>query len=254
MTMKKLLKYCLNYLGFALVKKSTLLKFSSGQILAKNQINSFDLANARGNLNLGLEERLKKENKLKWLEVGTGGRRDNGFDCIDIIDFSEDEKPNNYHKLNIVTCSDDELMELGKYDFVRMQHVFEHFTPEDGLLVLNKLAGILNDDGYILVSCPDIDIVIDSYLSGSVASLNGQWGLERFDRSAPDSFIFSIFTHSVLSEPHLWCYNAAGLMYQFERSGKYKNVEILDLANSKSSIPFTHNRPQQDVVLLAQRR
>lgn len=252
--MKKILQGILNKLGYVVIKKTVLDNSASSTGMKSLQLSNYDMANARGNTHAGLEDILKKQGKLKWLEVGTGGRQDQGFDYIDIIDFPPEKTPQNYRKINIITCSEEEIRALGKYDFIRMQHVFEHFTPEEGLTVLKNCSEILNEDGYLLISCPDIDIVINSYQHNNIQKLNGGWGIERFDQNAPDSFYFSIFTHSVLSEPHLWCYNAEGLSYQLGRSGKYKNIEILGLDNTKSAIPFTHNRPQQDVVILAQRK
>lgn len=247
--MKQLIEKLLGKLGYILISKHQLLKPTG-----TTHLTAYDSANARGKAGLGLDHLLKSTHQLKWLEVGTGGNNQDGFDKIDIIDFPEGKEPANYKKLNIVQCSDDELSKLGTYNFVRMQHVFEHFTPEDGLKVLNNCSKILEKDGYILISCPDIDKVIQHYLNGTIRALNGSWGIERIGEGAPDSFYFSIFCHSVLHEPHLWCYNAEGIVYQLNRSGQYHHIEVLDLANQKSAIPFTHNRPEQDVVVIAQKK
>lgn len=252
--MKKILKSILNKFGYIIIKKDILKSNLSVGLLKKYNLSDYDLANARGAAHLGLENLLKEQNKLKWLDVGSGGRADDGFNYIDIVDFPIGKEPKNYVKFNIVTCTPEELKSLGKYDFIRMQHVFEHFTPEDGLRVLNNCAEILNVDGYLLLSCPDIDIVINSYQNGSIRKLNGNWGVERFDDKAPDSFYFSIFTHSILKEPHLWCYNSEGLIYQIETAGRFKNIERLELSDDRSCIPFTHNRPSQDIVVLAQKK
>lgn len=243
--MKKVIDYFLSQMGFVLIRKRSLLQPEKLKTL-----NSYDLANARGKVGGGLEEELRMNNRLKWLEVGTGQNDSDGFDKIDIIDFPIGAAPSNYRKLDIVNCTDEELETLGQYDLVRMQHVFEHFTPEDGLRVLTNCSKLLKKGGYILISCPDIDIVIDYYLKGNIRKLNGNWGLDRIGENAPDSFYFSIFTHSVQHESHLWCYNSEGLVHQLEKSGKFCNIEVLGLGHSKASIPFTHNRPEQDVVVL----
>lgn len=245
--MKKIVERLFSALGYILIKRS---KLENGTL----NISKFDASNARGKAHLGLEKILKKEEKNKWLEVGTGGRKDVGFDYIDIIDFPPGQIPSNYKRLDIINCTAAELQSVGKYDFIRMQHVFEHFTPEDGLKVLHNCSLILNPGGYILISCPDIDKVIMYYLNGNIKRLIGTWGTERFGENAPDSFYFSIFTHSVLHEPHMWCYNADGIIYQLETSKQFTNIEILDLENYKSAIPFTHNRPTQDVTVIAQKK
>jgi SAM-dependent methyltransferase len=247
--MKKIIDNLLSKFGYVLISKHNLL--NSATI---NGIGKYDLANAKGKASLGLEQMLKGNKMLRWIEVGAGGKNYDGFDKIDIIDFPEGTAPGNYKKLDIINCSNEELKRLGEYDFLRMQHVFEHFTPEDGLKALDNCSKILKKGGYILISCPDIDIVIDHYKKGTIKALNGSWGVERIGENAPDSFYFSIFCHSVLHEPHLWCYNAEGLIYQLNRSGHFTNIEVLELDNLKSAIPFTHNRADQDVVILAQKK
>lgn len=247
--LKKILEKILNRFGYVLIHKYDLINNTK-----ISGVNDRDLANARGKLGLGLENLLKENGQLRWLEVGTGGKNYDGFDKIDIIDFPADVAPSNYKKLDIINCTDEELLQLGKYDFVRMQHVFEHFTIEDGLKVLTNCSKVLKSGGYILISCPDIDIVIDHYLKGTIKQLNGSWGLGRIGENAPDSFYLSIFLYSELHEPHLWSYNAEGLVRQLERAGCFENIEVLDLSNTKASIPFTHNRSDQDVVVIAQRK
>ena len=247
--MKAIIEKVLGRFGYVLIHKREIIEGRS----IKN-ISKYDLGNARGKAGAGLEQLLRSTNQLRWLEVGTGGNNAEGFDKIDIIDFPPGEAPSNYRKLNIVSCTNKELEEFTDYDLVRMQHVFEHFTPEDGKQVLINCSKMLKKGGYILISCPDIDIVIDHYLKGSIKKLNGSWGVDRIGESAPDSFYFSIFCHSVLHEPHLWCYNSEGLVYQLEQTGLFEEIEVLDLTNPKSAIPFPHNRPDQDVVVLARRK
>ncbi len=247
--MKRILDRFLNILGYVIVKKETL-----SANLKNDKYEKYDLANARGKINLGLENILLKNNQFKWLEIGTGGRTDNGFDYIDIIEFPIGKVPKNYKRLDIVKCTDQEIDDLGKYDFIRMQHVFEHFAPEDGLIVLKNCSKILNPGGVLLISCPDIDKGIEHYRNGTIKQLNGDWGTERFGSDAPDSFYFSIFTHSVLHEPHLWCYNAEGIGYQLKRTNEFDNIEVIDLDNYKSAIPFTHNRPHTDVTVIANKK
>jgi predicted SAM-dependent methyltransferase len=247
--MKKIIEKLLDRLGYVAIKKSSL---KSGEEI--KGISKRTMAYARGKSDLGLMETLRQNNQLRWLEVGTGGRDFDGFDKIDIIDFPPGTAPSNYKKLDIINCTDEELKGLGTYDLVRMQHVFEHFTPEDGLKVLHNCSKVLKKGGYILISVPDIDIIIDRYKNGTIRQLPGNWGHDRIGDNAPDSFFLCIFLYSVLSEPHLWSYNAEGLVHQLQKTGSFENIEVLDFGNPKSSTPFTHNRPDEDVVVLAQRK
>ncbi len=247
--MKFLLNKLLQSFGYVLLKKQEL---KSGKPI--EGITKYDHANARGKAGWGLDTELRNAGKTAWLEIGTGGRDDDGFIKVDILDFPEGQTPANYRKLDIINAKDEELTALGSFDLIRMQHVFEHFTPEDGLKVLNNCSKLLKPDGYIIVSTPNIDIVIDHYLKGNIREINNGWGKERIGEDAPDSFVFSIFTHSVLSEPHMWCYNGEGLVHQFKKTGMYKDITVLNMDHPLASIPFTHNRPAEDVVVLARKK
>ncbi len=247
--MKSLLNKLLHSFGYVLLKKQEL---KSGQAI--QGLTKYDHANARGKAGWGLDTELRNAGKTAWLEIGTGGRDDDGFVKVDILDFPEGQTPANYRKLDIVNATDIELAALGSFDLIRLQHVFEHFTPENGLKVLMNCSKLLKTDGYLLVSTPDIDIVIDHYKNGSIREINNGWGKERIGEDAPDSFVFSIFTHSVLSEPHMWCYNGEGLVHQFKKTGMFKDITVLSMEHPLASIPFTHNRPAEDVVVLARKK
>ena len=160
---------------------------------------------------------MRNAGKTAWLEIGTGGRDDDGFIKIDILDFPEGQAPANYRKLDIINAKNEDLTALGSFDLIRMQHVFEHFTPEDGLKVLNNCSKLLKPDGYILVSTPNIDIVIDHYLKGTIREINNGWGKERIGENAPDSFVFSIFTHSLFARGSA-VFHTSGQSYQSPHS------------------------------------
>ena len=132
-----------------------------------------------------------------------------------------------------------------------MQHVFEHFSPEDGLTVLNNCASLLNPEGYLLISTPDLKKYIGFYLTDQIRN-NYEWALNRIKKESPNSFYFSVFTHSVKHERHEWCYDAEGLIYQINRTKKFKNIKEITLTDELANIPFTHNRPNEDVCVLAQ--
>ncbi len=247
--MKSVFNKLLQSFGYVLLKKQELKLGQAIQGLTK-----YDQANARGKAGWGLDAELRKEGKTDWLEIGTGGRDDDGFMKIDIIDYPEGQAPANYRKLDIVNAKEEDLHALGSFDLIRLQHVFEHFTPENGLNVLINCCKLLKTDGYLLVSTPDIDIVIDHYKKGTIREMNNGWGKERIGDKAPDSFVFSIFTHSILSEPHMWCYNGEGLVHQFKKTGMFKDITVLSMDHPLASIPFTHKRPAEDVVVLARKK
>src|ERR1700691_4623626 len=75
----------------------------------------------------GLRQYLVENNKRRWLEIGCGGTLADDFYYIDIfpegiVDRSFRDK---YSRLDITNASAEELEKLGKFDLIRMQHVFE---------------------------------------------------------------------------------------------------------------------------------
>ena len=187
----------------------------------------------------------------RWLDIGCGGNFENDFFYLD--NFPEDtiKDRQKYFRVDIVNMNDDEADRIGKFDLVRLQHVFEHFTPEEGIRVLGNCAKLLNPDGYILISTPDLKKYVHMYLSGKIKE-NFPWALTRIEKNSPDSFYFSVFAHSVLHEQHKWCYDIEGLIYQMNATGKFKNITELRITDELAASPFTHNRPHEDVCVLAQ--
>jgi predicted SAM-dependent methyltransferase len=203
-----------------------------------------------------LKNLLISENKLRWLDIGSSIRVSEGFYFTDTYPVSKapKEMQDRYFQLDIIKACPDDLALLGKFDLIRMQHVFEHFSMEDGLDILDKCHDMLNDEGYLLISVPDLKIYVKNYLKRSLHTMSyREWALRRIPAEAPQSFYFSIFTHSMPYEAHLWCYDEEGLKYQLSRKGKFRNIKRLSLFDPLSEIPFTHNRPDEDLCILAQR-
>lgn len=249
--MKKYITQFLDKLGILLITKRKLGKYQVANIEKEYPIleNKVDFLKAQSNG--GLKEKLLKDNKTKWLEIGCGGTFDDNFTYIDLFPDTLVSKKGRYFRLDIVNTTDEALEKLGKFDLIRMQHVFEHFTPEDGRRVLENCAKLLNKNGYILISTPDLKKYIGFYLSGQIKD-NFEWALNRIPKDSPNSFYFSIFSHSLLHEKHEWCYDAEGLEFQLNFSKKFKNIQEINLSDELANVPFTHNRPNEDVCVIAQ--
>jgi predicted SAM-dependent methyltransferase len=141
---------------------------------------------------------------------------------------------------------------LGKFDLIRMQHVFEHFSYEEGRQVLKNCAKLLEKNGVILITVPDLRIHIRHYLKGTYKKWGFRWWAHnRIPEDSPNSFYFSIYTHSMPHEQHKWCYDFDGLRYQLEACGEFKNIRQLRATHALASSPFTHNRPEEDVCAIA---
>lgn len=206
-----------------------------------------------------LKALLLRENKLRWMDMGSSINYNDGFIFADTYP-KEDAAPeirDRYIQMNATkNFTDEELKPFGKFDFIRMQHVFEHFTPEDSATVLKNCHRLLNDDGYLLISVPDLKIHVDRYRRAcmDVSWVFPEWAHTRIPKGAPQSYYFSIFTHSVLYQSHLWCYDEEGLIYNLEQSGLFKDVRRISVFDKLAEIPFTHNRPHEDLCVLARKR
>lgn len=204
---------------------------------------------------MNLKELLQQENKLRWLDVGCGGNFEKGFYYLDvfpegILDPAIQKK---YFRADILNLSDEIIESIGKFDFVRLQHTFEHFTLEEGQKCLDNCAKLMSKGAYILITTPDLRIHIKKYLENNYKDWKGfgWWAHQRIAKDAPSSFYFSIFAHSMTYESHKWCYDSEGLIYQLDRSDKFKNIRELKYTNSLALDPFTHNRPEEDVCVIA---
>lgn len=207
--------------------------------------------------NKSLKGVLLSSNRLRWLDLGSSSSFNEGFYFADLHPPSDipETMRDKYFRLNILKPDEDELKRIGKFDLIRMQHVFEHFSMEDGLKVLERCSDLLDHNGYLLITVPDLRIFVTRYRCRNLQSMLGfkEWALTRIPADSPESFFFSIFTHSVPNQQHLWCYDEEGLKFQLSRTGKFKNIRRISLFNSLSDIPFTHNRPDEDLCILAQK-
>lgn len=205
-----------------------------------------------------LKDKLVKENRLRWLDLGSSTSYNDGFYFSDIL--PEDQIPetmrDRYMFWNAIDpLTEDDKQRIGKLDLIRMQHVFEHFSPEDGEKVLKHAFELLNPGGYLLITVPNLKEYIRRYRRGALNYywMFAEWAHTRIPENAPQSFYFSIFSHSVPHQAHLWCYDKKGLDYQIRKSVNPNSIEFISVFNNKANIPFTHNRPLEDLCVLIQK-
>ena len=241
----------LNKLGFIVFTKKTIRSYKVAQLESLHP-----MLNGKGNFlkaqnSGGLRQKLIAERKTRWLEIGCGGTFDDYFTYVDLFPETVVTQKGRYFRMDMVHATDAALERLGKFDLIRMQHVFEHFTPEAGRTVLDNCAKLLNPGGYVLISTPDLKKYIDFYQTGQIRE-DYDWALNRIPKDSPNSFYFSIFSHSLPFEKHEWCYDAEGLIYQLRQSGRFTGIREISLDDELANIPFTHNRPSEDVCVVGQ--
>tara|TARA_B110001452_G_scaffold192747_1_gene162743 strand:+ start:416 stop:1117 length:702 start_codon:yes stop_codon:yes gene_type:complete len=202
-----------------------------------------------------LEKYLLESKKLNWLDIGSSSNKSNlNFNFCDLYFVEEciPEFRDKYFQIDITKDINDN-QNFNKYDFIRMQHVFEHFTFEEADLVLKNCSKLLKKGGILLITVPDLDIMINLYKKNlfkeNIKFYN--WATKRIKKEASPSDFFSIFTHSHLHQEHKWCYNKNGLFEKIKLSGLFEPPKKINLFDSYCSIPFTHNRPEEDLCVLA---
>ncbi|MDP2631037.1 MAG: hypothetical protein Q8P56_06570 [Candidatus Uhrbacteria bacterium] len=206
---------------------------------------------------MNLRQTLIAEDKTAWLDIGCNKNFEPGFTCLDRWPKSSipSAQRKSYIQFDIASGSRADWKRLGKYHLVRMQHVLEHFEYESGIRLIKNIGDILEPKGFLLITVPDLQIFIQRYQSSTFTKwkLFSQWAQKRIPKDAPPSFYFSIFTHSLPKTPHKWCYDFAGVRYILQKTRQYSSIKLLPLSNRLSSIPFTHNRPEEDLCVLAQK-
>ncbi|NUM25895.1 MAG: class I SAM-dependent methyltransferase [Candidatus Buchananbacteria bacterium] len=205
-----------------------------------------------------MKEQLLVSKKIRWLDVGCGDRFEDGFHYLDLFSIHEvpEEFKDRYTQADIAHLSDETVAALGTFDFIRLQHVFEHLSMEEGQRCLENCAKLLNPGGYILITVPDLRVHIQKYLANSYSELKGfsWWAHHRIPKDAPASFYFSIFAHSLPHEAHKWCYDLEGLLYQLKRAKQFVAIRQLAVDDPLSVEPFTHNRIKEDLCVIARKK
>ncbi len=192
------------------------------------------------------------------MDIGNGGNFEEGFYYLDVLQLNAEhnDMASKYFMKDILKLSVDDIVEMGKFDYIRMQHFFEHLTLEEGQIALKNISKLLKPAGIITISTPDLRIHIKKYLNDGYKGWEGfkWWTNKRISEDAPNSYYFSIFAYSMPWEQHKWCYDYEGLEYQLKTSGKFRDVKELKLADQLANIPFTHNRPEEDVCIIATKK
>lgn len=210
-----------------------------------------------------LRAKLLREGRSAWADIGNSvfveGFVSLGLTDPAVVAGAGDVAPLDwYMQLDILDAERVALLK-GKFDLVRMQHVLEHFTPQEAPRVVQNAASLLKENGILLCTVPDLDVHMRAYRQ------NYAWGQSyrdlaraRINRDPSPADTFSMFCHlfgyavpDVPGLAHKWCYDATSLRALLETSGCFEKVTRLTLSNPLSEFPFTHNRPLEDLCFLS---
>lgn len=169
-----------------------------------------------------LRRRLISEGKTRWLDLGSSSHSDD-FYCFNlqpIEEIPEHFRARYYHG-DILKMTQETYCRMGRFDLVRMQHVFEHFSLEESQCVLEACSNLLNPGGYLLISVPDLVVHIQSYLDGyKLMRPFVDFARVRIPKGAPASFLFGLHVHQGgyaakinLGDAHNWLYDYDGLRF-----------------------------------------
>lgn len=215
---------------------------------------------------MNLKEKLMQEGRTRWLDIGSAENFEEGFHYMDILSLKsyKTESIENvevlysdrYFEKDIRSLSDEEADDIGKFDYIRMQHLLEHLTYEEGQNALENSAKLLKKGGVITISVPNLKVHIQKYLNDEYKNWKGfqWWAHKRIPKDAPKSFYFSIFAHSMSWEKHKWCYDYEGLEFQLKKTKQFKDIRELKASDELANVPFTHNRPEEDVCVIATKK
>ena len=201
---------------------------------------------------------LRSQNKTRWLDMGASDSFSEGFLFADLYPSEEanEKLKDRYFQFDAtVKHTEGKLLSMGKFDLIRMQHVLEHLPIEALPQAFENFSNLMGDNAWILITVPDLRKMTKMYLRGALdtPSAFSEWAETRITKGSPQSYYFSIFTHSVPYQAHHWCFDEEGLCFAMERSGLFKNIKVLGVFSQLADVPFTHNRPGEDLCVIAQK-
>lgn len=122
-----------------------------------------------------------KEKKPIKLEIGSGKKKGvNGWLTLDMVEGSDI-----YWDLSLGLPFPDESIEK-----IYSSHVFEHFSYEDGQLLLEECHRVLVPDGEFSISVPNAKIYIEAYMNSDSLDENKYFGYKpAFNNSSKIDYV-----------------------------------------------------------------
>ena len=124
-------------------------------------------------------------------------------------------------------------LDSNEFDYIFSEHMIEHISYQDGLLMLQECFRVLKEGGKIRISTPDLKFLIDLYKTNKLPLQKKyiQWATENFIKDAPyfdDTFVINNF---VRDWGHQFIYDEKTLRSSIEMAG-FKGTKVYPVNHS----------------------
>lgn len=166
------------------------------------------------------------KHEIRKLHIGCGENTHSGWLNSDFFPYSD----NILH----LDATDTFPFENDMFEYVFSEHMIEHVSYSNGLVMLSECHRILKNNGKIRISTPDLQFLIDLYRD-SKSELQMEyikWATDNFIKNAPyydDTFVINNF---VRDWGHLFIYDEKTLRSSLEKAGFTKIIRY-DLNESR---------------------
>lgn len=141
--------------------------------------------------------------RTRQLEVGSGGKRREGWITLDLVPGADLLWSLNW-RLPFADAS---------LDRVFCEHVLEHFSIHQAKHVLNEIRRVLRPGGQLLISVPDLDVFL-------AASARGDASLATFRPALASARPADILNYIFyMGGEHRFMYNFDNLRYHLQQQG-----------------------------------
>ncbi|WP_310484194.1 methyltransferase domain-containing protein [Chamaesiphon sp. VAR_48_metabat_403] len=166
-----------------------------------------------------------QENEIRKLHIGCGGNMLPGWLNSDLKPFS----PNIFN----LDATKPFPLENDRFDCVFSEHMIEHISYADGLLMLTSCFHALKPQGKIRISTPNLPFLIDLYKEGKSSQQHEyiKWATHEFVPHVDayhDTFVINNF---VRDWGHQFIYDEKTLRLSLERAG-FTNIVKCNLNDS----------------------
>jgi len=127
-------------------------------------------------------------------------------------------------------------IEDGQFDFVFSEHMIEHITHAQGLLMLSECFRVLKPGGVIRLSTPDLQFLVNLYRKekSSIEEAYIEWAVEAIPGVLPSCESAFVVNNFVRDWGHTFIYDAKTLELSLENVGF---TRIMKLEINQSHYP-----------------